>query len=539
MTDWNPPPLRQPPLWLTGLLLAVTLVGGAWLVDFISGYGEQLERKRVQALAVTAAASLLPEEVALLHGTREDIGSEAFAEVRAHLQRIHEVNPDFRFVYLMRTDAKGQLVFMADAEPENSKDYSAPGDIYDGPAEVILQVLKTGTATVQDPTRDRWGYWVTGLAPVEDRQGRVLALLGMDMNASDWLAGKARYRNFALTISGLALALVVIFLIGTRMQQRTRLHIESINALLARELTERGRVQEDLRLADVVVRHTEEGVMVLNADRLIQAVNPAFERITGYTQEQVIGKNPRMLGAAELARPGLMEGIHAELQTRNKWEGTLPARRLNGEYYPQETMVNVVRNDEGEIQHYAVVFRDVTRQKQLEQSLRMLSATDGLTQVANRRLFDETLEREWQRALRDATPLALIMADIDHFKRYNDHYGHVVGDECLKQVAAAMRACVHRGGDLVARYGGEEFAVILPATDARHATEVAEKIRAAVVALDIAHANSSAGTVVSVSLGVACITPDHAEDGVSLLQAADRALYIAKDRGRNRVEIGV
>ena len=155
--------------------------------------------------------------------------------------------------------------------------------------------------------------------------------------------------------------------------------------------------------------------------------------------------------------------------------------------------------------------------------------------MANRRWFDESLEREWQRALRDATPLSLILADIDHFKRYNDRYGHVAGDECLKQVAAAMQSCVHRGGDLVARYGGEEFAVILPTTDARHAGEIAERVRNAVIALGIKHADSSAGNVVSVSIGVASVIPDQPGDGVPLVQAADRALYLAKNAGRNRV----
>ena len=536
MSDWNSPPSRQPPLWLTGLLLLVTLVGSAWFVRFVSRYGEGLEGLRVQALATTAAASLRPEEVAALQGVRADASSAAFATVRTQLKRIHAVNGDFRFVYLMRPNAAGKLVFLADAEPKESADYSAPGDVYDGPQHGILQVFHSGVDAVEAPSRDRWGYWVTGLATVRDpHSDRVLAVLGVDMNADDWLAGKARYRNFALAISGLALTLVVIFLIGTSMQQRSRRQIEAINARLAHELNELARAQNDLRLADVVVRNTAEGVMVLGADLRIQSVNPAFERITGFSQAEVRGQNPRFLGGSDHDQPGFIERIHAQLQLHGKWEGTLPAQRRGGQNYPQETTVNVVRDARGEIQHYAVVFRDATQQKQQEDRLRTLSATDGLTQIPNRRLFDETLQREWNRALRDATPLSLILADIDHFKRYNDRYGHVVGDDCLKQVALAIRDSLHRGGDFVARYGGEEFAVILPATDAEHATDVAEKIRAAVTALGIAHADNTATTVVSISLGVASTVPDHAGDGVSLLQIADRALYLAKDGGRNRV----
>jgi diguanylate cyclase (GGDEF)-like protein/PAS domain S-box-containing protein len=540
MTDWTPQPPRQPPLWLTGLLLLVTLAASVWFVEFVSHYGESSERHHVQTLAVTAAASLRPAAVAALHGRSDDRGSDAFATVRAQLRRVHEVNPDFRFIYLMRPDAQGRLVFLADAEPEDSADYSAPGDVYDGPQQRILEVFRSGTPGIEDPARDRWGYWVTGLAPVLDpSSGKPLAVLGMDMSAESWLAAKARYRNFALTISALALALVIIFLIGTRMQQRSRLHIEAINARLAHELAELARTQEDLRLADVVVRNTEEGVMVLDADLRIQSVNPAFERITGFSQAEVRGQNPRMLGGPDHGQPGFIERIHAELLAKGKWEGSLPAQRRDGEAYPQETTVNAVRNAGGEVQYYAVVFRDATKQKQLEDRLRMLSATDGLTQVANRRWFDETLQREWNRALRDATTLSLILADIDHFKRYNDRYGHVAGDECLKQVAAAMRNCLHRSGDFVARYGGEEFAMILPATDALHAAELAERIRIAIIALDIAHVGNSAGAVVSVSLGVASIIPAQTADGVHLIEAADRALYLAKHGGRNRVAAAV
>jgi diguanylate cyclase (GGDEF)-like protein/PAS domain S-box-containing protein len=538
MSDWTVPPPRQPPLWLTSLLLLVTLAASVWFVEFVSRYGDEWERHHLQTLAVTAAASLPPEWVIALNGTIDDADSDAFAQVRRHLKRVHSVNPDYRFIYLMRPNAQGQLVFLADAEPADSADYSAPGDVYDGPQQRILEVFNSGAAGIEDPARDRWGFWATGLAPVIDpSSGRVVAVLGMDMSAEDWLATNARYRNFALTISALALTLVVIFLIGTRMQQRSRLHIETINSRLAHELAELARTQEDLRLADVVVRNTEEGVMVLGADLTIQSVNPAFERITGFKLAEVRGQSPRMLGGPDHARPGFIESIRNELQTQGKWEGTLPARRHDGEQYPQETTVNAVRNAQGDIQHYAVVFRDATRQKQFEERLRMLSATDGLTQVANRRWFNETLEREWNRALRNATTLSLILADIDHFKRYNDIYGHVAGDECLKQVAAAMRDCLHRGGDFVARYGGEEFAVILPGTDAAHAAELAEKIRTAVNALGIAHAGNPEVGTVSISLGTASVVPDRAGDGVRLVEAADRALYLAKNGGRNRVVV--
>jgi len=161
---------------------------------------------------------------------------------------------------------------------------------------------------------------------------------------------------------------------------------------------------------------------------------------------------------------------------------------------------------------------------------------DGLTQIANRRRFDETLLQEWGRHLRLQQPLSLLICDVDHFKLYNDGYGHQAGDECLKSVAKTISQCF-RTGDLVARYGGEEFAVVLPHTNGARATQVAERVRAAVAAAAIPHASSPVCDRVTLSIGVACRTPQptDAADARNLVGDADRNLYLAKHRGRNRV----
>ncbi|MEP7261073.1 MAG: diguanylate cyclase [Usitatibacter sp.] len=170
-----------------------------------------------------------------------------------------------------------------------------------------------------------------------------------------------------------------------------------------------------------------------------------------------------------------------------------------------------------------------------EERYRELSSIDALTGIANRRTFDTALALEWARALRERQPISLIMADIDHFKLYNDRYGHPAGDICLQQVSRAIDSCTNRAGDLAARYGGEEFAVILPSTDAAAAAVVAERIRAAVAALGLAHETSSVAAFVTISVGLATMTPQQAGQGSSLTAAADRALYRAKDSGRNCV----
>ncbi|MFA6015085.1 MAG: PleD family two-component system response regulator [Gallionellaceae bacterium] len=160
---------------------------------------------------------------------------------------------------------------------------------------------------------------------------------------------------------------------------------------------------------------------------------------------------------------------------------------------------------------------------------------DGLTNIPNRRRFDETLESEWKRALRAGTPLSLIMADIDFFKRYNDNYGHGVGDECLKKVAGSLAHSIDRPSDLVARYGGEEFVAILPETDAAGAHAIAERFRSHVESLKVVHEYSEISNCVTVSVGLACVIPTTEMTPAELLKQADEMLYQAKALGRNRV----
>jgi diguanylate cyclase (GGDEF)-like protein len=176
------------------------------------------------------------------------------------------------------------------------------------------------------------------------------------------------------------------------------------------------------------------------------------------------------------------------------------------------------------------------RLKRQSELLERLVTIDGLTEIPNRRRFDEQLEVEWQRGIRHQQPLSVILMDVDHFKLFNDNYGHAAGDRCLCAVAKGLESALGRASDLVARYGGEEFVAVLPNTDLDGARLVAEKMRAAVEALAIPHAHSGAGSVVTISLGGAAVVPPH--EGLvtgDLSHAADQGLYAAKESGRNRV----
>lgn len=189
-------------------------------------------------------------------------------------------------------------------------------------------------------------------------------------------------------------------------------------------------------------------------------------------------------------------------------------------------------------------FKDITSRKQAEAALEQANASlekiariDGLTQIANRRCFDDTLAKEWQRLQRTNQPVSLLLGDIDYFKKFNDHYGHQAGDDCLRLVAKALASSVLRPADLAARYGGEEFALLLPESSADGALKVGARVLEAIKHLRINHQTSEVSDVVSISIGAATLIPSTGRQAEELIALADKALYLAKEQGRNRVVV--
>jgi diguanylate cyclase (GGDEF)-like protein/PAS domain S-box-containing protein len=268
-------------------------------------------------------------------------------------------------------------------------------------------------------------------------------------------------------------------------------------------------------------------------------VSPSSIDVLGWTPEEMIA-----MEAFALIYPEDLPGLIA-VATRNFAPGVEPERasvrmrKKDGTLVWIEFTARVVRDPAtGEANEAVVTMRDISERKALEEKLLTMALTDGLTELANRRAFDEALDREWKRTLREGSQISLMLLDLDHFKEFNDRYGHQVGDDCLRAVARAVCGAV-RTTDFAARYGGEEIAVILPATNTAGAVEVAKKVRSSVEDLQITHeGNPASGRWVTVSVGVATALSRHGGTmrmPESLLLAADNALYKAKREGRNRV----
>ncbi|MDB5326655.1 MAG: diguanylate cyclase [Phycisphaerales bacterium] len=295
----------------------------------------------------------------------------------------------------------------------------------------------------------------------------------------------------------------------------------------------------DENLYRVLAENNSDVLCRIGPDLLIKYASPSAQRVFGWPTGELIGRyfhefTPRE-DLALIAAAKERERVQGEAG-----QVTLRFRRKDGTMMWVEATGRPLLDPVTGIYDSVVSFRDATARYQLQQQLAAQAVTDGLTGLANRRAFDEAFDCEWRRTLRERSTMSVLLLDVDHFKKFNDTYGHQVGDDCLRAVAGAVRSVIHRPGDLAVRYGGEELALILSGTDAAGAAAVAELARQAVQALQIPHSgNTEGGGVVTVSIGAAtAVGVDRLAikmpDG--LLSIADQALYRAKRGGRIRAE---
>ena len=325
-------------------------------------------------------------------------------------------------------------------------------------------------------------------------------------------------------------------------------------------------VEEDA-LLNSILESVQDAIVVLDEAGKVQSLNPAVADVFRYGLHEVIGREVSMLltdNCAKQLLDDMAQYLKASARRFTAIRREVQGRHKRGTLFPMELTMSEIKFVDHRI--YTVVMRDISERKAAEAKLleniaelqetqkalasanqqllefntelNRMAQMDGLTGVANRRAFDQTLAAEWGRAARNATALTLLMLDVDHFKLFNDGYGHQMGDECLKAVAGVLRESVVRPSDFVARYGGEEFAIILPDTDNAGALEVAERVRTTLAKVALPHAYSPTSDYVTVSIGAASVVPLGGVAPTVLLSAADRALYRAKETGRNRVFAG-
>jgi diguanylate cyclase (GGDEF)-like protein/PAS domain S-box-containing protein len=310
---------------------------------------------------------------------------------------------------------------------------------------------------------------------------------------------------------------------------------------LVRQLLRGNRMAAALAAKEANFRLLAEGssdmVTRIGLDERIEYASPSSVRIIGWSPDQLVG-TPALAGVNPEDLPRL-EKMIADFRGGEMEEARLTYRtrhREKSEIWVESTF-RITRKVGGEIDGVVAITRDMTLQKNMEDRLETLAIEDGLTGLANRRRFDERLEEEWVRAWRERTSLALLLIDIDHFKAYNDEYGHPAGDGCLRAVAGILAAEAQRTTDLAARYGGEEFAMLLPNTDAAGCAMIGERIHRAIREAGLVHALNLPSGIVTVSLGGATSEPasEKSTGCATLVEAADRALYAAKDGGRDRL----
>lgn len=325
--------------------------------------------------------------------------------------------------------------------------------------------------------------------------------------------------------------------------ERHRNHLEELvkernaellaaNEQLEQEIAERIAAETQLKLADIVYRNTVEGVFVTDPYGTILSVNPAFTAITGYTLDEVIGKNPRILKSHH-QNPEFYQELWATLLHQGQWHGEIWNRRKSGEAYLQRLTITMHPGHDGKPRNYVAVFTDITELHEKEEHIRHQAYHDALTGLPNRMLFQDRLKQSLLMADRSNQQLAVMFLDLDRFKVINDTFGHHTGDELLRMVAERL-SVVLRQSDTVSRFGGDEFVILLSdiegPQDARNVAEKIIEVFAKPLTVDTHE------LVLSTSIGIS-LFPDHGHDATTLMKNADAAMYNAKESGRNTLKL--
>lgn len=425
--------------------------------------------------------------------------------------------------------------------------------VTDNSRDVLIVADFDGNRRFVSAAGDGWGGWDKSdlmrrksldLVHPEDRQAVITAIRDMRAGKDGALVEcrvSKRDQSFAWTEASLRTIRDPVTGVPTGI-------LNSVREITERKLAEQAR-QRQHSLIDAIHQVSLDGILVVDENQSVVSCNRKFgqvwgidlpQNLPGHLEKDIRFPDEKFLTQvlARLKDPGAfvtrIENLYANPDEKDHCEIELKDGRMLERYS------TCLRSKDGAYLGRVWFFRDITERKLAEQQLReayrtveALAVTDALTGLANRRHFDQCLSNEWRRGLRDRKPLSLLLIDADLFKTYNDTFGHLRGDNCLKQIAESAQDVVARPGDLVARFGGEEFAVILPNTGNSGAMRMARDICAALHKRAIPHPANSAG-VATVSVGCATVVPQLGRQAATLIDCADQALYQAKRAGRNR-----
>lgn len=301
--------------------------------------------------------------------------------------------------------------------------------------------------------------------------------------------------------------------------------------LVIRDISSRKHMENQLRLSAKVFESSNEGILISDQANQIISVNRMFEQITGYTEKEVLGKNPSLLSAGLQTR-SFFRNLWSELAESSSWQGEIMDKRKNGEIYPAWLSISVIRDKHGDPEYYISSISDITDRKQQEARIEQLAFHDALTGLPNRRLLSDRIEVAIAQAARENSCLALLFLDLDRFKNINDSLGHQVGDELLKLVAQRLNELVRRG-DTVSRVGGDEFIVLSPnCAQPSDAAALGNKI---LQALGLPYLVKGTQLLITPSIGIS-LFPENGLDANTLIRNADAAMYLAKEKDRNNCQ---
>lgn len=495
----NRPSKTIPPAWRISLLYAIFAALWIWLSDSVLQWLLPDPALAARLQSVKGSFFVLVTSLLLYLLIRHDAGVREALNARLkqeaeRLTHVMAVNP--AVIYSLTSDPNSSQGFVVD--------YVSP---------------KVAQTTGFSPAQ--WlstpGLWLERVHP-DDRPQASLAQQrlregGVLQHEYRWLHADGSYRwiydqlvlNRPVTGAGVA--------VGTWL-----------------DVTDLKRAQEQLRLTAQVFESSQEGIQITDADNRLLSVNRAFTEITGYTNEDVVGRNPRLLSSG-LQDKAFYEAMWHTIQSEGRWQGEVWNRRKNGAIYPQWLSISAIRNEDGQITQHIGILTDISSRKDAEEKIRVLSNYDPLTHLPNRALLHDRALVALATAHRVQGKVALMYVDLDRFKNINDSLGHSIGDQLLKELAVRLTTHLHQD-DTICRPGGDEFICLLPNTDYPGAAHVAQRMLTIIAEPFLIDGQN---LTLTASIGIA-LFPDNGDDLERLSQCADSALFRAKQQGRSNFQ---